>query len=393
MRPPRRSGARPTALALGFTAWACTSKPAPHHRATGETDSGEQVDTGTDSGSAPMPEVLAAPPWLPAALTVPADSGWAWELDPTFAIPSASVPSVFIGEGGVYGMLLGMQDTYSTGRDVAWSEDGLTWSTPEPLIAAEDFGEDCGLRIEDGGLWDAGPDGRWLVLEGTQTAPGSLNNPTDRRFCRAGFDARPGGAAQPADPPILWSGCAEDDVLSVPGILPMHAGARVFFNGTCQRDTAGVHAIDIDSQTFAVEVSQPDAQLPGQIVDPNPVYREGGGVDMFVKLRDEESALNGIARVRLTDDGRALAAEPVPLLWPEGPCFKPDEQSGPCYADPSFVRAADGRLVLYFGEVVEGPDRVSTRILRAFATDHPADGSAASRRPPPAIGHPFHFVR
>jgi hypothetical protein len=348
----------------------CGAKPAPIRGSVG-ADGGDSADSGADSGGA-SGGGLAAPPWLPAALTVPADSGWTWAIDPDFEIPAASVPSVFIGEDGTYGMLLGEQRGLNTGRDVIWSEDGLRWSAPEPLIAAEDFAGDCGLRLEDGGLWEAGPRGRWLVLEGTQSTEGDLNVPTGRRLCLAQLDARPGGAAAPSSPPVLWEGCSPDDVISVPGILPMADAARIFFNGTCGGDTAGVHAIDVQADTLEVAVSQPDAQLPGQIVDPNPVYREGGGVDMFVKLRDDAQALNGIARVRLTDDGRAVASAPVPLLWPAGPCYKPDQQSGPCYADPSFVRAADGRLVLYFGELVEGPTSISTRILRAFATDHPA---------------------
>lgn len=353
---------------VGLLVWGCSGKPAPPTGSVG-ADDGESADTGGGGAAGAGP--LSAPQWLPPALIVPADSGWSWAIDPDFELPSASVPSVFIGEDGAYGMLLGEQLGLNTGRDVMWSEDGLRWSAPERLIAAEDFEGACGLRLEDGGLWEAGPQGRWLVLEGTQSTEGALNVPTGRRLCLAQLEARPGGGAAPATPAVLWEGCGPDDVLSVPGILPMADGARIFFNGTCGQDTAGVHAIDVQADTLAVSVSQPEAQLPGQIVDPNPVYREGGGVDMFVKLRDEEQQLNGIARVRLSDDGKAVAEAPVPLLWPAGPCFKPDQQSGPCYADPSFVRAADGRLVLYFGELIEGPSGFTTRILRAFATDHP----------------------
>jgi hypothetical protein len=82
-------------------------------------DGGAGADTGGAGGDTAAGGPLSAPAWLPAALTVPADSGWAWEIDPDFEILAASVPSVFIGEDGTYGMLLGEQRGLNTGRALA----------------------------------------------------------------------------------------------------------------------------------------------------------------------------------------------------------------------------------------------------------------------------------
>ena len=352
--------------ALGAALAACGPADQPRSGAVGDGE----VDVVSDIHAFP-------PPWLgeeAARFTVPADAGWAWAIDPDWSLPGFAVPSVYSHPGGGLAMMLTRATPHDEGegRALCTSSDGLSWGPVETLLMPGAFGGACGTRLEDSAFYDAGPEGQHYVFDATLSSGGASNVREGRQLCLAE------AAALPADPPVphavpsYFEGCEAGDTLSVPGLLPFVGHARVWFNGTCGDEQLGLRAVDLQLGAHGAEVAQPEAMFGPGTVDPNPVWRRGGGVDLFLTLRDDDAQVTGIGRVPLDDEALWPTEAPTPLFWGEGPCLKREEQSGPCFIDPTFVHLPDGRLALYFGELIEGPSGIESRVLRAFATDHDA---------------------
>lgn len=345
---------------------------------SGETgDSAETAETG-DSAETGETGETATPPasrWTPPAtyadadsFTVPADRGLSWEVDPDFAIENFTVPQVFRGPDGRYGMFATNMDAVSpdyAGRTLYWSDDGLSWTSEGALFTPDDVPYDCGTRFEDAAVWEDGDVYRFVI---ECSAPADDGNPLGPRefvvasttdFATFQWDTAP-----------AYTGSTDGEVVSVPYLLPVAEGApQLFYNGDLTGVTSygpGIRVADLDATTRLVSLPDPAPILPGSEVDPMPVYLEGGGLRLYhTTIQDTFDPWN--LAVTDLDDALDATTATTTILAGEGGCD--GDQDGTCYADPAFVHLDDDTLVLYFTRLVRDPYGYTATIGRAFATD------------------------
>jgi len=333
-------------------------------------------DDTRDTGPGSLPTVdraLLAPPegWYAASYhTVEPGRGLTWERDTSFQIRNFTVPSIFVRPDGTFVMLATSMLAPARGRWYLTSPDGLRWTPADgPIFAPDDFPLDCGNRLEDGFLLPTRDDGYRLVLEASL-----LDEVTDqtkwRRWCQAtsadavGFE--PLGT-------YLYEGSPNDGGLAaVPSPIPLNDWSTlVYYVGDLySAASAEGDGIRIARVADGADHAEPWARtnvLAQHLVDPMPVYLEGGGVRLYMTMSSHEPGIGASPGYAETDDGTTFT-EPVRFLATDGPCA--DGVSGECLLDPVYLRLPDGRMVLYFTRLVSEPGELTTPTIgRAFATD------------------------
>ncbi len=326
----------------------CGSPPA----SDAAEDSGDPGDSGAPDGVRP-------PPWFAdaARFTVPDARGWEWRRDDSFVIADASVPQVFVGPDGRYGMLA-TDNSISprvTGRVLHGSDDGVAWSDDGVLFDAADFGEQASERLVDAALVPRS-DGWTFLVEGITGDGGYI----ERSFWVA---RSTDFSTWDLDPEPLRTTAEGIVHASVPSAFATETETVLWVNSFDARGVTGVKDLGVDPASLAIVGRAGAGGLwPPDLVDPLPVYLEGGGARMYLANIDP-----GAAGIYLAELGPALApvGDPTPVIVPEGA-----DGCDTMLMDPALLQLPDGRLLLYATESIDcGAASVQLRIVRYVAAD------------------------
>lgn len=342
----------------------------------------DEVDTAAvDTGDTHPPPAVdledLVPPdgfWQGDYYTVPSDRGLEWERDETFSIDNFSVPQVYVLPDESFIMLAtNMEDPQ--GRWYLTSEDGLTWTAAEePLFLPDAFPQDCGNRLEDGALLVKEDGTQHLLLEGTM-----LDEETDstdwRVWCQA--ESADGESFTAVEGYFYTGSEADGDLPSVPYVfLLADWNALIYYMGDLYSEVGGEEAgngIRIARWEQGEDQAEPWVArniLPRDLLDPMPVYLEGGGMRLYhthTLDTSEDDRRDGPAPGYADSTDGVTFTDPVRLLTPEGHCY---DGMGECLLDPAFLHLPDDTLVLYY-TLLERDDNDQTfvSIGRAFAVD------------------------
>jgi hypothetical protein len=347
----------------------------PHGDSAGDTQPLPDTAGETELRFEGLDPSLLLPPeglWQARHATVEPARGLVWERDEGFALERFSVPHILPKPGGGFTLLAtNLDDPY--GRWSLDSPDGLDWTPAEQaLFRPGDFPQDCGDHLEDGTVLHEAGGGARLILEGTEVNE-TMGSTDWRRWCQA--YAADGVSFEPVDG-YFYEGSAQDDgQISVPS--PLHLSdwsAIIYYQGDLYSHVGGSEAgngVRIARVGAGAAQAEPwiteNILAPGML-DPMPVYLEGGGVRLYHTYNlhpDDLSPDSPGPSPGFTDsaDG-ANFAEPTRLFEVDGSCMDPD--GGECVLDPFFLRLDDGTMVLYFTSLRMGEPM---RIGRAFAAD------------------------
>ena len=324
------------------------------------------------------PALFEAPDglWQARHATVEPDRGLVWERDPDFYLDRMSVPHILPMPDGSFVMLATSLDE-PQGRWYLTSPDGLNWTMAEQaLFVSGDFPADCGNRLEDGTVIHEQGGGARLILEATQLQ--KTTGRTDwRAWCHA--YAADGVSFEPQEG-YFYEGSEQDGgQISVPS--PLHLAdwsALIYYQGDLYSEVGGVeegNGVRIARVAAGSAEAEPwitSNVLPEGMLDPMPVYLEGGGVRLYHTYNvppeelspDSPGPSPGYAE---TSDGPNLGPS-TRLFEVEGNCMDTDN-GGECLLDPFFLRLDDGTLVLYFTWFTAEGGATGMRIGRAFAVD------------------------